>query len=138
MKRLSIYEFIEHVKLNKDKYINYCEIIIDPYGKVIICNPSHTETAVAYAMEKENKTREEVKNSIPRLCLPLEWCVDKYGLIAVWHCGYMYSSYKRTPNRFQRKTLDILKQNGLIREEHVAPANEYKLYLKRKSMGLEE
>ena len=138
MERLNIYDFIEYTKQNKLKFISYCEIILDPYGKVIICKPSHTETALAYAMEKENKTRKEMKESIPMHCLPLEWCVDKYGLIAVWYCGYMYSSYKRAPNRFQRKSLDILLKNGLITEEYCKPANEYKLYLMRKEMGIEE
>ena len=137
MERLNIHDFIKYTKENKLKFINYCEIILDPYGKVIICNPSHSETALAYAMEKENKTREEMKKEIPITCLPLEWCVDKYGLIAVWHCGYMYSSYKRTPNRFQRKSLNILLENGLIKEEYCKPASEYKLYLERKAIGLE-
>lgn len=137
MKRLNIYDFIEHTKQNKMKYINYCEIIIDPFGKVIQSIPSHTEAALAYVMEKENKTRKELVESIPKLCLPLEWCVDKYGLIAVWHCGYMYSTYKKSPNRFQRRSLDILIKNGLVKEEHVQPASEYTLYLKRKAMGIE-
>lgn len=71
-------------------------------------------------------------------CLPLEWCVDKYGLIAVWYCGYMYSSYKKSPNRFQRRSLDILLKHGLIIEEYVRPATEYKNYLYRKSIGYED
>ena len=138
MKKFNIYEFINHTKENPLSYISYCEVIIDPYGNIIICEPSHTETVLKYAMEKENKTREEFKNEIPMYCLPLEWCVDKYGLIAVWYCGYMYSSYKRCPNRFQRKSLDILLENGLIKEEYVRPANEYKNYLYRKSLGIED
>ena len=138
MERLNIYDFIEYTKQNKLKFINYCEILLDPYGKVIICNPSHTETAIKYAMYKENKTRNEIMESIPKLCLPLEWYVDMYGLVAIWYCGYMYSSYKRTPNRFQKKSIKLLLDNGLIREDYCKPAYEYKLYLQRKEMGLEE
>ncbi len=138
MEKYRIFEFIDHVKQNKDDYINYCEVIIDPYGNIIKANPSHSEAVVSYAMEKENKTREQIKNELPIHCLPLEWCVDKYGLIAVWYCGYMYSSYKNTPNRFQRRSLDILLKHGLIKEEYVQPATEYKNYLWRKSMGYEK
>lgn len=137
MSKFNILDFIEHTKQNPLNYINYCEVIIDPYGNIIECIPSHTETAVAYAMEKENKTKQEIYNEIPITCLPLAWCVDKYGLIAVWNCGYMYSSYKKCPNRFQKRSLSILIERGLIIEEHVQPACEYKNYLYRKSMGYE-
>lgn len=138
MNKMTIYEFIKHTEENPLSYINYCEVIIDPYGNIIIASPSHTETVIEYTMLKENKTREELKSEIPMHCLPLEWCVDKYGLIAVWYCGYMYSAYKRSPNRFQRKSLDILLKHGLIIEDYVQPANEYKHYLYRKSLGIEE
>lgn len=138
MEKYNIHDFIKYTKENPLKYISYCEVIIDPYGNIIIASPSHTETVVKYVMEKENKTRQELKKEIPMHCLPLEWCVDKYGLIAVWYCGYMYSAYKRTPNRFQRKGLDILLENGLIKEEYIQPANEYKNYLYRKSLGIED
>lgn len=138
MNKMNINEFINKTKNEPLKWISYCEIIIDPYGNIIIANPSHTETVIAYAMEKENITREQLKQEIPMTCLPLEWCVDKYGLIAVWYCGYMYSSYKKSPNRFQKRTLDILLKHGLIIEEHVQPACEYKNYLYRKAMGYED
>lgn len=136
---MSIYDFIEYTKKNPLNFINYCEVIIDPYGNIIIANPSHTETALKYAMEKENKTRDQIIQELREIfCLPLEWVVDKYGLIAVWNCGYMYSSYKRSPNRFQKRTLNILLKNNLIKEEYVRPASEYKNYLFRKSMGYEK
>lgn len=130
--RLTIYEFMKHVNANKEKYINYCEVIIDPYGNIIEARPSHTETVLAYAMEKENKSRKEILEEMTIECLPLEWCVDKYGLIAVWYCGYMYATYNgKHPNRFQRKSLDILIKHGLIKEEHIKPASEYGWYIKR-------
>ena len=134
---MSVNDFVEYTKQNPNKFISYCEVIIDEIGNIIIARPSHTETAIAYAMSKENKSRKEISDSIPDLCLPLEWIVDKYGLIAVWYNGYMFSSYKKSPNRFQRRTLDILLKNRLIVEEYVQPASEYRLYLKRKDMGIE-
>lgn len=138
MDKFNIYDFVKYAK-QSGRYISYCEIIIDPYGNIIECKPSHTETVVEYAMEKENKSREEIKNEIPKLCSPLEWIVDKHGLIAVWYCGYMYGTYKNKKlNRFQRRSLDILIKNGLIKEEYVQPATEYCKYLYRKSIGIED
>lgn len=138
MNKFTINEFIEHVKKNELNYICYCEVIIDPLGNIIECVPCHTEIVIKYAMEKENKSKEEIKNEIPSTCLPLEWCVDKYGLIAVWYCGYMYSSHKNCPNRFQKRTLNILKNHGLIIEDYVRSATEYKNYLYRKSLEIEK
>ena len=138
MTKFNIYEFIEYTKINRNKFISYCEVLMDQYGNIILAVPSHTEAAIEYAIVKENKTRDQFKNEIPTMCLPLEWVVDKYGLIAIWYCGYMHSAYKNAPNRFQRKSLDMLIQHGLIIEEHVQEACEYKNYLWRKSMGYEQ
>ena len=138
MTKFNIYDFIEHTKQNPSRWIHYCEVIMDPHGNIILNEPSHEETLIKYAMEKENKTREELKNEVPLTCLPIEWFVDKYGLIAIWYCGYMYGTYKRKgPNRFQKRSLDILLKHGLITEEHVQPACEYGRYQWRKSMGYE-
>lgn len=136
---MTIYEFLDLVKLNPDKWIHYCEIIIGPFGQIYLAKPSHVECCLAYGMEKESKTREEIDNEIPLDCLPIEWLVDKYGLVACWYTGYMYSSYKKAPNRFQRKTINLLIQNKLILakdEAYVRPATEYRNYLERKKLGL--
>ena len=141
MNKYTILEFIEHTKNNPSMYINYCEVIMDPRGNIIKAEPSHTEALIQYVMELENKSREEIKQSIPITCLPMAWIIDKYGLVAIWNCGYRYSSYKNKhgkPNRYQRRSLQMLINAGLIKEEYVEPATEYKLYLKRKSMGLEK
>lgn len=139
MNKFNIYEFIKRTKQYDKRYISYCEAIIDPFGNIIEVMPSHTETAIAYAMEKENKSKEEIKRGIPKLCLPLEWCIDKYGLVAIWYSGYMYGTYKRKkPNRFQRRSLDILIKNGLILEVYKNSISEYGNYLYRKSLGIEE
>lgn len=133
--KFTINEFIDYTEQNKLKFISYCEVIIDRYGNIILSNPCHIETVIRYIMEKDNITRDQIDNEIPFNCMPLEWCIDKYGLVAVWYSGYMYSTYKKI-NRFQKRSLDILIKHGLITESYVQPANEYTLYLKRRSMGL--
>ena len=136
---MNIYEFIEFTKQNKDRFINYCEVLIDPKGNIIICKPSHTATAVQYAAEFDNKTILHIKNEIPFTCSALEWCIDKYGLVAVWYFGFMYSDYKNGPNRFQKRTINLLIRNDLIDADYKSwPTHEYKLYLYRKSIGFEE
>lgn len=139
MIKFNIFDFVKYTKLNRGKFINYCEIIMDPFGNIILAIPSHTEAVVRYVMEKENKSIDDIRNEIPTNCSPLTWCIDKYGLIAIWYCGYMHGTYKyKRPNRFQRRSLDILINNGLITEEYIESCREYSLYLKRKSMGLEK
>ena len=136
MDKFNILEFIEHTKKNKKSYILYCEIIIDPIGNIIEARPSHQEAVLKYAMEKENKTRSEIMSMIPISYAPMEWLIDKYGLIAVWYEGYKYGTYKK-PNRFQRRSLCLLESSGLISIGWVYRTEEYGLYLKRKAMGIE-
>lgn len=136
---MTIYEFLDFVKQDPKKWIHYCEVIIGPFGQVYLAKPSHTECCLAYAIEKESKSREEIDHEIPLDCLPIEWLVDKYGLIACWYNGYMYSSYKKSPNRFQRKTINLLIKNELILPEdkaYIRPATEYNRYLERKKLGI--
>lgn len=135
---MSILEFINYTKAHPLNFINYCEVLIDQYGAIIICKPSHPETALQYVATYCNKTRQQIIDEIPNDCLPLDWCVDRYGLIAVWHNGYICSSYKNGPNRFQKRAIKLLLKNNLIKEDFIERANEYVLYLKRKSMGIED
>jgi hypothetical protein len=88
-------------------------------------------------MQKENKSRNEVCKSIPIAYSPMHWILDKYGLIAVWYNNYIYGTYiNKQPNKFQRKTLELLELNYLIAGSG-EPTDEYGLYLKRKKMGIE-
>ena len=138
MEKFNVYDFIEFTKRNPKSFIRYCEIIIDLYGNIILALPSHQEAVIKYAMEKEHQSRKEVAKSIPISYSPFAWLLDKYGLIAVWYEGYEYGTYKnKKPNRFQRKSLVLLKKYGLIDPEWIEQTNEYEVYLCRKSIGLE-
>ena len=131
LKKYSIYEFIDKVKSEPLKWIGYCEIIILRSGLILICNPSHTETAINYVKDKYHMSREDIFKEISDTCLPLEWIVDKYNLVAYWYNGYMEPS--RGLNRFQRKTIDILKHNNLLSDSpYIDKATEYTLHLYRK------
>lgn len=132
METLDIFEFVSYAKNNPLSFIRYCEIILSPHGKVIIIDPSHTETAIKYAMEKDHCTRQDIIDEMPTTCYPIEWLVDKYNLVAVWYSGYMYCSKF---NRFQKRSINILIKNGLIdkaSELYIREATAYHNYIKGK------
>lgn len=132
---MNIYEFIEITRKEPMSWIQYCEIIIEPTGNIILARPSHEQAIVAYAMKKENKTRDEIyAELLSDCCLPVEWFVDKYKLIAVWYSGYM--CHIKGPNRFQKKVIELLQKEGLVesRNPHIRNATEYTDYFKRQEI----
>lgn len=123
---MTIDDFINKTKVNPLGYIRYCEILIIPNGDIIECSPCHTESAIEYAINKDGITREELSNTIPDSCLPLEYIVDKYGLVAIWYCGYMYSKTYGINDK-QRETINKLEENVLIQrdDKYIQEATEY-------------
>ena len=131
---MTINEFIELTKQEPLNWINYCEIILTVTGKVLLARPSHTQAIINYEKELLGKTDDDIRNEIPNMCLPLEWFVDKNNFVAVWYCGYMYPS--KGLNRFQKRSIKLLEDNGLIQKynQYNMVANEYTLHLKRKEL----
>jgi murein DD-endopeptidase MepM/ murein hydrolase activator NlpD len=54
-----VFDFVKYVKDHPMNFINYCEIMINPFGRIIMCNPSHEQTAIKWACYKEKKTKQE-------------------------------------------------------------------------------
>lgn len=127
--KMNRYQFINYTKEDELKWINYCEILIDRNGDVILAVPSHVEAIINYIAYKEKKSNKKIKDLIKHSsCLPIEWCVDKYGIIAVWYNGYMYSTYKKI-TKSQLKTLKLLRENKLINDTYNRPATAYCDYI---------
>lgn len=128
-----IHDFIDKVKTEPMKWINYCEILLDPIGNVILISVSHQETAIQYMCDKESITRNDIIDIIKvDLCDPLEFIVDKHNLVAVWYECYMHSN---RINRLQKRSLEILKENNLIRHTpKVSEVDEYRRYIYRHKM----
>ena len=136
---MDIIEFIKFTKQYKYKFINYCEVLIDPKGYIIITNPSHVLTAITYIATHNNKTIEEVRNEVPIEYSPLHWYIYKYGLMSVWYDYCLHSTYKKCPTKFQKRSLNLLIRKGLVSNNiTITRAYEYTLYLKRKSMEIEK
>lgn len=134
LNRFNALEFVAYTKKHPSDFIQYCEILVDPNGAVILCRPSHIETTIEYIMTLKGIEREEVVKEAPMLYSPLHFFIDKYGLIAVWYSMCIYSEYKGI-NQFQRRTLDMLKRNGLIDlDSYEGSTNEYRLYLDRENI----
>lgn len=132
---MNVYQFIKHTKSDPLKWITYCEIVINKHGGIIIVNPSHEKTLLEYVAEKENKTVEQIMKEIPEWCSPSDFIVDKYGIIAVWYNRLLVSSIYRI-NRFQQRTIDILKANNLIYEDcYIEKARDYAVYRYRELLS---
>lgn len=105
MKRL---EFLEFYEKYKDKWINYCEIIIDKDGKIIIAEPSHTEAMLKLTGE----TRENIYNKMPIIASPIHWFVKYLKYISVWY------NFQLIPEKLtlaQYETLELLEKHGFIK-----------------------
>lgn len=135
---MNIDDFILKTKNEPNKWINYCEILIDTDGDIIICNPSHTESCIQYAMRKDNITREDIrKTMIPFDCLVIDFIVDKYQIIALWYHGYKYSSMGLTEE--QKVVLQKLEDNKLLTSKEYqinSETSEYYSFLRRVEFGI--
>ena len=132
---LSIQEFIALTRNEPNKWINYCEILLDRIGRVILCEGSHSTTALKYASLIENKDINDIRDEIYKdFCSPLEWVVDKHNVIAIWHNGYTHNGKM---NRLQKRSISLLQNENLMWKDYelfIRETHEYKNYLKRKEM----
>ena len=122
--KMSIYEFLDLVKKEPMKWINYCEIIITKTGGVLVATPSHVERIHQYIYEKYGITKDELNNEMPYDVMPIGYLVDKYNLIAVWYSGYLWGSL----NKFQKKVIRLLQENNLITSDdpYIMEATDYR------------
>ena len=131
LNKFNPFDFIVYTKKHPDDWIEYCEVLIDPNGAIILCRPSHQETAIEYAAEIDGVDRETILADIHMEFSPMNYIIGKYGLIAVWYAFGIYSNYKGI-NQFQKRTLEFLKKNNLISQDFdLSPTNEFNLFLER-------
>lgn len=132
IKPMTVQEFLQYVKDHEYKYISYCEILINTKGEVILSIPSHTEALVREIMMIEHCTREDLQESIPMNCEPINFMCDKYNYCAVWYQAVL------TPLRVtkeQSSTIQILKDNRVIDPNAtISPTYEYLLHGWRKTI----
>ena len=119
-------EFVNYVKNNKLKFINYCEIIILKSGRIKILDKSHQETLIDLYCTNMRITEEKFKEIWdPKLNI-IKFVTEKYHYISVW---YNYIIRPEKINRFQERTLKILTDNNIIKIQNEEIATEYSWYL---------
>lgn len=137
---MTVEKFINYTKRHPLKWINYCEILIDSDGSVILARPSHQEALIKYCMKKYSMTREDYLDTVPMWC-GNSYIVEKENLICVWYRELLLPKKILELNNFQLHTIEKLEETGLImprnsRQDSVA--NDYSCYLYRKSLGIED
>lgn len=133
-KILNTSEFISHIENNREHFRNYCEFLIFPddyCAGLTFATPSHTERLLKYVMDKENLSREEVVDSIPRECSPMYYLADKYGVALCWYDRVLLPS---DAHLIIHSVLTILDKKGIIDIVTQSVNNEYKRYLYRESL----
>lgn len=124
---MNVKEFIDLTRSDPDSWINYCEIIIKSNGLIELARPSHTEKIIEIYCDAEEITRDEFVNKFPTSLSIVDFIVEKYSLISVWH-NYIIRPAKI--NRFQQKTLEALVKEKLILQDPAYKiAKEYSWYL---------
>lgn len=120
MMKYTVHDFINKYK---NKWINYCEVIIDDKGYIILAEPSHQEMLIKICMSKLRVTRK-----IPNNMCPVEfyadfttWLCNQSNCVAVWYNSYESrrdnirgpGDRSRKLNRFQKRTIELLNESGL-------------------------
>lgn len=113
MKKYTIKEFIEKTKNEPLKWINYCEVLITPGGRIVIANPSHAIAAENYVCEYCGANKEKMREEMLKThSLQLEFIIARYRLVAIWFTGYLYG-YKGL-TKLQQRSINKLIENNLI------------------------
>lgn len=116
---MTLHEFIiQHTKINK--YINYCEIIILPNGKIEYANPSHIEKLV----DISGRSKEDLSILMPHEASVVEWLADYTGCCSIW---YDFGILPEQLNDRQTKTIKGLIKHKILSNNFYG----YKRYEKR-------
>ena len=98
------------MQTHKETFTNYLEVVIAPNGSVCYAVPSHVAVLERMYMSRTGGNPQE---DCPRehwLSYD-QWLIDQTECVCVWNCGTMGH-----PNARQREQLDILRQEGLLRD----------------------
>ena len=129
---MKIKGFIKHVKMHRNEFIGYCEILISPEGEIIPAVPSHNEAMITIAQKIFDTDREGIQKMIGVEFMPLNYLIDRTGYICIWY------DFMTTPLHITDKQIEALKE--LRKEKIISPCidisytNEYQLSEWRKSV----
>ena len=97
-----------------ETFTNYCEVVIDDYGKIHYAYPSHTKFLERYGAKINHLTETEFIYSCPENMYAdyLHWLLNETSCISCWTIGYMYGDYGI--NVEQISSLKMLISNNLV------------------------
>lgn len=100
-----------NLKLHKQTFVHYLEVIIDENGKIMYAVPSHQEKMIKIACENLNVTREQLNEMCPEEYYFefMTWLSKVSGACAVWENQVMGDKFTEE----QINALQILKNEGL-------------------------
>ena len=98
------------IKTHKETFTNYLEVCIGPTGIICYAVPSHQLFLTHVLMTIQNKTKEEIFDSIPyeRYGDVHEWLCEQTNCIMVWNDRYVGEINKKQYNALKK-----LKLHGL-------------------------
>lgn len=96
---------------HKQHFVNYCEVIITPDGKVHYAVPSHQGFMERYGAAEKGMSLDDFIYSCPEdmYARYLEWLMLETGCIPCWGKGYIGD-----PNPRQKAALIRLFEAGLV------------------------
>ena len=77
--------FTKEEFIKQHTYINYCEVLIFPNGKIVYAEPSHVKALIKYV----GKTEEEIYSEMPIDASPLYWLINYTKCVVVYTNGYI-------------------------------------------------
>ena len=132
LQKMNILDFIQYTKEHESEWRNYCEILLDKYGNVYLARPCHQNAALELAASLYNQSIYDYRKEIPKYCSPLHWIISKENFVSVW---YEFIIMSKDVNRFQKHSIDLLKESGLIdRNGEIKTTIEYEQNLLRQKL----
>lgn len=100
-----------NVKTHKKTFVNYCEVIIWPDGKIEYAVPSHDEKLILAYAEYHGISRDEAIEEIRQFPDYLDHVMKETGIIQVWY-DYMHNLTPLTEKQFE--AINMLMTSGCV------------------------
>lgn len=133
--KISIHEYLNMVKYNTSKYVNYDEILILHNGLIELARPSHFEKLIQVYYTKTNIDRDKFLDLFPKYSQinPVNFICEKLKIISISKNNIVYGPKIEDISRFQKRVLDLLVENNILDSKFIINiCTEYSYYLENK------
>ena len=93
----------------------YCEAILFDDGTISYAIPSHNETLIRIAMERDNITRNELDKAMPIEASPVHWLTEHLNCSSLW----FNSCISCNLTELQKESLIKLQKAGVIANNYI-------------------